>query len=60
MRQVSHAYLPPRFLPGRWYKGKPLSLEMIRSGMATTYEQAGAEYGKWGKDHFVAVEQEAK
>jgi endonuclease YncB( thermonuclease family) len=40
--------------------GKPLALEMLRLGWATTYEQAGAEYGKWGKDEFLKVEAQAK
>lgn len=33
---------------------------MLQQGWAEVYEQAGAEYGKWGKDHFVAIEKEAK
>ena len=33
---------------------------MLRAGWATTYEQAGAEYGKWGKDEFLRIEAEAK
>jgi len=45
---------------------KNLSLEMLRAGWATTYEQAGAEYGdidgkgKGGKDEFLRVEARAK
>lgn len=33
---------------------------MLKSGWVTTYEQAGAEYGHWGKDEFLRVEAEAK
>ncbi|KAJ7914881.1 hypothetical protein B0H13DRAFT_2232044 [Mycena leptocephala] len=59
-RIVSIVALPPRFLPGSWTSGKSLSLEMLKSGWVTTYEQAGAEYGKWGKEEFIRVENEAK
>lgn len=33
---------------------------MLKAGWATVYEQAGAAYGKWGKEHFLAVEAAAK
>jgi hypothetical protein len=33
---------------------------MLKAGWVTTYEQAGAEYGKWGKNDFLRVEAEAK
>ncbi|KAJ6577334.1 hypothetical protein B0H19DRAFT_1119223 [Mycena capillaripes] len=59
-RIVSIVTLPPRFLPGSWTSGKSLSLEMLKAGWVTTYEQAGAEYGKWGKEEFIRVENEAK
>ncbi|KAJ7116344.1 nuclease [Mycena epipterygia] len=59
-RIVAIVTMPPRFLPGSWTSGKSLSLEMLRSGWVTTYEQAGAEYGKWGKEEFLRVENEAK
>ncbi|KAJ7086050.1 hypothetical protein B0H15DRAFT_845093 [Mycena belliarum] len=59
-RIVSIVTLPPRFLPGSWTSGKSLSLEMLRAGWVTTYQQAGAEYGKWGLDEFLRVEDEAK
>lgn len=52
--------LPPRILPGSLVHGKCLSLEMLKAGWATIYEQAGAEYGKWGKDEFLRIEAEAK
>lgn len=48
------------FLPGSITSGKSLSLEMLKAGWVTTYEQAGAEYGEWGKDEFLRVEAEAK
>ncbi|KAH7912076.1 SNase-domain-containing protein [Hygrophoropsis aurantiaca] len=50
----------PRLLPGFLVPGKILSLEMLRAGWATTYEQAGAEYGPVGKDEFLKVEATAK
>jgi len=33
---------------------------MLKAGWVTTYEQAGAEYGQWGKDEFLRIEAEAK
>ncbi|KAL9710670.1 putative endonuclease lcl3 [Leucoagaricus gongylophorus] len=33
---------------------------MLRAGCATTYEQAGAEYGKEGKEEYLRVEGEAR
>lgn len=33
---------------------------MLKAGWVTTYEQAGAEYGSWGKEEFLRVESEAK
>ncbi|KAF7375131.1 putative endonuclease LCL3 [Mycena sanguinolenta] len=59
-RIVSIVAFPPRFLPASWASGKSLSLEMLRAGWVTIYEQAGAEYGKWGKEGFLRVENEAK
>ncbi|KII90188.1 hypothetical protein PLICRDRAFT_108674 [Plicaturopsis crispa FD-325 SS-3] len=59
-RIVSTVLLPPRLLPGALVPGKSLSLEMLRAGWVTTYEQAGAEYGRWGKDEFLRIEGEAK
>jgi endonuclease YncB( thermonuclease family) len=50
----------PLLLPGSIASGKSLSLEMLKVGWVTTYEQAGAEYGEWGKDEFLRVEAEAK
>jgi endonuclease YncB( thermonuclease family) len=47
-------------LPGFIASGKNLSLEMLKAGWVTTYEQAGAEYGKWGKNDFLRIEAEAK
>lgn len=59
-RIVANVTLAPRILPGYLATGKPLSLEMLRAGWATTYEQTGAEYGSWGKDEFLRIENEAK
>jgi endonuclease YncB( thermonuclease family) len=42
------------------FSGKNLSLEMLRAGWATTYEQTNAEYGPWGKEFFLKIEQDAK
>jgi hypothetical protein len=33
---------------------------MLRAGTATTYEESGAEYGPWGRDKFLRVEEEAR
>ncbi|KAG0691481.1 hypothetical protein DFH29DRAFT_986269 [Suillus ampliporus] len=49
-RIVSVVTLPPPFLPGWLTTGRSLALEMLRAGTGLTYEQAGAEYGKYGKD----------
>lgn len=59
-RVVAHVHLDPLLLPGSLFTGKPLALDMVRSGWATTYTQAGAEYGTWGKGHFLQLEEEAK
>ncbi|KAG1750368.1 uncharacterized protein EDB91DRAFT_1217039 [Suillus paluster] len=59
-RIVSVVNLPPPFLPGWVTRGRSLSLEMLRAGTGLTYEQAGAEYGKYGKDKFLRVEAEAR
>lgn len=40
--------------------GQSLSILMLRSGWAEVYQQSGAEYGKWGKEHFLELEQQAK
>jgi hypothetical protein len=53
-------WLPHRVLPARWFRGRPLALEMLRAGHGTVYAQAGAEYGAWGKDKFLAVEAQAR
>ncbi|KAF8064227.1 hypothetical protein FPV67DRAFT_209983 [Lyophyllum atratum] len=59
-RIVAHVTLAPRILPGTLVTGKLLSHEMLRAGWVTTYEQSGAEHGKWGKDAFLSIEAEAK
>ena len=33
---------------------------MLRAGWVEVYEQAGAEYGKWGKDEFLRAQAEAQ
>ncbi|ETW79608.1 hypothetical protein HETIRDRAFT_459646 [Heterobasidion irregulare TC 32-1] len=59
-RVVAVALLAPRVLPGFLFSGKFLSLEMLRAGWVEVYEQAGAEYGKWGKDEFLRAQAEAQ
>jgi len=59
-RIVSFVHLKPRLLPGFLVTGKSLSLEMLRAGWAETYEQAGAEYGRWGKAEFLRLQAEAQ
>ncbi|KAH9856144.1 SNase-domain-containing protein [Lenzites betulinus] len=59
-RIVSMVRLPPRFLPAWLAKGKDLSLEMLRAGCASVYEQTGAEYGKSGLEEFLRVQKEAQ
>lgn len=59
-RIVSVVTLPPPFLPGWLTTGRSLALEMIRAGTGLTYEQAGAEYGKYGKDEFLRAEAESR
>ncbi|KAJ3564342.1 hypothetical protein NP233_g8355 [Leucocoprinus birnbaumii] len=59
-RVVSNVHLTPRVLPGAIFSGKNLALEMLRSGCAVTYEQAGAEFGKVGKEEYLRVEAEAR
>ncbi|KAF8153951.1 SNase-domain-containing protein [Crassisporium funariophilum] len=59
-RVVAQVHLSPRILPGFLFRGKNLPAEMLKSGWATTYEQAGAEYGKLGKEGYLRLENEAK
>ncbi len=60
--QVSITMLPRRWLPKFTtpITGRCVSIDMLRAGWATTYEQSGAEYGKWGKETFLEAEAEAK
>lgn len=58
--KVATVLISSRLLPGSFASGKSLPLEMLRAGWATTYEQSGAEYGKWGKVEFLRIESEAK
>ncbi|KAG2133784.1 SNase-domain-containing protein [Suillus bovinus] len=59
-RIVSVVTLAPSLLPGWLITGRSLALEMIRAGTGLTYVQAGAEYGKYGKDEFLRVEAESR
>ncbi|OBZ74521.1 putative endonuclease LCL3 [Grifola frondosa] len=59
-RIVAIPCLKPRLLPGFLATGKCLSLEMLRAGWVEVYEQAGAEYGRWGKDEFLRIQAEAQ
>ncbi|KAI0319415.1 hypothetical protein OF83DRAFT_1162960 [Amylostereum chailletii] len=59
-RVVAIPHLRPWFLPGFLATGKCVSLEMLKAGWAEVYEQAGAEYGRWGKDEFLKLQVEAQ
>ncbi|KAH8093112.1 SNase-domain-containing protein [Cristinia sonorae] len=59
-RIVALPHVPRKFIPTWITKGKCVSLEMLKAGWAVTYEQAGAEYGRWGKDTFKALQTEAE
>ncbi|EJT97123.1 SNase-domain-containing protein, partial [Dacryopinax primogenitus] len=59
-RVVATCVVPRWYLPLWLRSGKCVELEMLRAGLATTYTQAGAEYGKWGVDEFQKVEEAAK
>ncbi|TFY56913.1 hypothetical protein EVG20_g8747 [Dentipellis fragilis] len=59
-RVVAIPLLPPRFLPSALVSGQPLALAMLRAGWVQVYEQAGAEYGPWGKEEFLRLQSEAQ
>jgi len=61
-RVIGIPLVPRPFLPLFLckYSGSSLALEMLRAGTATTYEESGAEYGPWGRDKFLRVEEEAR
>ncbi|KZO97526.1 SNase-domain-containing protein [Calocera viscosa TUFC12733] len=59
-RVVATVVVPRWFLPVWLRSGKNVGLEMLRAGLATTYTQSGAEYGKWTVEEFQEVEEEAK
>lgn len=59
-RIVAACYLPPKFLPSNLFKGRHLSMEMLKDGWATVYEQGGAEYYPYTKDAFLKTEAAAK
>lgn len=58
--QVAMPYLKPRFLPGFLVRGKCVSLDMLRAGWVVTYEQSGAEYGRYPKELYDTIQQEAQ
>ncbi|PPR00271.1 hypothetical protein CVT26_009023 [Gymnopilus dilepis] len=60
LRVVARVHQAPRILPGFLFLGKDLSAEMLKAGWATVYEQAGAEYGKLGKEGYLLLEAQAK
>ncbi|KAF8809817.1 staphylococcal nuclease [Phlegmacium glaucopus] len=59
-RIVAQVHLSPRILPGFIFQGKNLPAEMLKSGWAMTYEQAGAEYGKLGKEGYLLLQTQAQ
>jgi len=59
-RIVALVHLPPRILPGFLFYGKDLSAEMLKSGWAVTYAQAGAEYGRLGKEGYLLLQTQAQ
>ncbi|KAF9560333.1 SNase-domain-containing protein [Agrocybe pediades] len=59
-RVVAQVQLPPRVLPGFLFNGTSLPAEMLKAGVATVYEQAGAEYGRLGKEGYLKLEAEAR
>jgi len=59
-RVVALVHQAPRILPGFLFFGKDLSAEMLKAGWAAIYEQAGAEYGKLGKEGYQRLEEQAK
>lgn len=42
------------------FGGRNISIEMLKAGWATVYEQANAEYGTWDKEFYLKVEKQAK
>ncbi|KIK09435.1 hypothetical protein K443DRAFT_82346 [Laccaria amethystina LaAM-08-1] len=73
-RIVAHVHLPPRILPASLFLGRNVSLELLKAGWGTIYEQCqverspnlpsslqtGAEYAKGRKDDYIRIEAEAK
>lgn len=59
--QVAFPYVTPLRLPAfRWLSTRCVSIDMLKAGWAVVYDQAGAEYGKWGHHTFLQLEQEAR
>ncbi|KAI0776651.1 SNase-domain-containing protein [Trametes elegans] len=59
-RIVSAVHLKPRILPGWLATGKDVSVEMLRAGWGSVYEQTGAEYGRSGLAEFMRLQSEAQ
>jgi hypothetical protein len=47
----------PTWIPFRY---RNVSIEMLKAGWATIYEQAHAQYGPLGKGFYLDVEKQAK
>lgn len=58
--KVSNVTLAPRILPGFFFTGKNVSIEMLKAGWGTVYEQAGAEYGISTKEKMQTIEAAAR
>ncbi|KAF8588123.1 SNase-domain-containing protein [Ramaria rubella] len=59
-RIVSIPMRPPRFPFFKAPASRCVSISMLSAGYATTYEQSGAEYGRWGKEQFLQYEEAAR
>jgi len=59
-RIVAVVTYPPQLLPGTFFRGKNLALEMLSAGWAEVYSLTGAEYGPEGKEEHERREEEAR
>ncbi|KAF8524330.1 hypothetical protein BU17DRAFT_35306, partial [Hysterangium stoloniferum] len=59
-RVVSIPVHPPRIPFLKASASRCVSIAMLSAGYATTYEQSGAEYGRWGKEEFLKYEEVAR
>lgn len=57
--KVGIPLVPRPILPFKCF-GSSLALEMLRAGIATTYQESGAEHGPWGREQFMRIEAEAR